>query len=277
MSRRSVGIIVVLLSLQVGERRKWMIIVPYSDYLLTWGNAANNVWRRQNRGAKIQLHQIKETLEHILSTEDLHKNSLLKIEVVRLLKLLRPIITPEEFRRIKLLAQLSLKAQENELNFLIDNPEERWEVIQEVIQLRETVYPPQQGWVTNYLDYVKLQESPIEFHFWVGVCLIGATLKRNVWFNKQDYYSVFPSQFVILVAKSSACKKSTAINIEGLRHIEEVYGGFSVSEDGADWYDQFYASNKINRSTDPNMSGYYERKPDHLIKLAMIIAVSEGI
>ena len=427
MSRRSVGIIVVLLSLQVGERRKWMIIVPYSDYLLTWGNAANNVWRRQNRGAKIQLHQIKETLEHILSTEDLHKNSLLKIEVVRLLKLLRPIITPEEFRRIKLLAQLSLKAQENELNFLIDNPEERWEVIQEVIQLRETVYPLKQGWLTNYLDYVKLQESPIEFHFWVGVCLIGATLKRNVWFNKQDYYSVFPSQFVILVAKSGACKKSTAINIgvdilreidyvnimaekatpeallegmiskkkrgdsltidcyamvyaselgfflgkqsynegmipmltdladcppkreyktrskgnvkliapgltflggttkkgmedslpiatfgqgfmsrilfihkddtprinsmirppveervsielikEGLRHIEEVYGGFSVSEDGADWYDQFYASNKINRSTDPNMSGYYERKPDHLIKLAMIIAVSEG-
>src|SRR3972149_5361005 len=156
MSRRSVGIIVVLLSLQVGERRKWMIIVPYSDYLLTWGNAANNVWRRQNRGAKIQLHQIKETLEHILSTEDLHKNSLLKIEVVRLLKLLRPIITPEEFRRIKLLAQLSLKTQENELNFLIDNPEERWEIIQEVKQLDETVYPLKQGWLTNYLDYVNI-------------------------------------------------------------------------------------------------------------------------
>src|SRR3972149_5376742 len=175
MSRRSVGIIVVLLSLQVGERRKWMIIVPYSDYLLTWGNAANNVWRRQNRGAKIQLHQIKET-------------------------------------------------QENELNFLINNPEERWEVIQEVIQLRETVYPLKQGWLTNYLDYVKLQESPIEFHFWVGVCLIGATLKRNVWFNKQDYYSVFPSQFVILVAKSGACKKSTAINIgvDILREIDYV-------------------------------------------------------
>lgn len=375
----------------------------------------------------MQLHEIKGTLEHILSTEDLHKNTALKIEVVKLLKLLRPIITPEEFRRIKLLAQLSLKSQADELDFLINNPEDRWEVIQEVKQIKEIVYPLKNGWLMNYLDYTKLQESPIEFHFWVSVCLIGATLKRNVWFNKQDYYSVFPSQFVILVAKSGACKKSTAINIgvdilreidyvnimpekatpeallegmiskrrsgnsivtdcyamvyaselgfflgkqsynegmvpmltdladcppqreyktrskgavklvapgltflggttkkgmedslpitafgqgfmsrilfihkddtprinsmirppveercsvellkEGLRQIEEVYGAFTVSEDGAEWYDQAYINNKIQRSNDPNMSGYYERKPDHLIKLAMVMAVSEG-
>lgn len=376
----------------------------------------------------MELHEIKGTLEHILSQDVLSKDPRLKVEVIRLLKVLQNVITPEEFRRIKLLSKVSLNIKEDELHFLLENPEERWSIIEEVKPtLDEIKYPTKGGWIENYLDYTKLQESPIEFHFWVALCLIGATLKRSVWFDKQEYYQVFPSLFVILVAVSGRCKKSTAIRLglkllkdvnyvnvlpekatpealldsisckkkvgqtivtetyamigaselefflgrqayneglipmlteladcppkmdyrtrskgtillkepgitflggttkeglensvpassfgqgffsrilfihkgdsprcnsmmepakedrysfellkEELRQIEKVSGQFVASPDGVEWYNEFYAKNKFERPLDKNMCGYFERKPDHLIKLAMIMAVAEG-
>jgi hypothetical protein len=41
------------------------------------------------------------------------------------------------------------------------------------------------------------------------------------------------------------------------------------------WYQMWYTASKKNVPEDEKMAGYHERKPDHLLRLAMVIAVSE--
>lgn len=44
-------------------------------------------------------------------------------------------------------------------------------------------------------------------------------------------------------------------------------------EDAAEWYNLWYVGNKGNVPEDEKMAGYHERKPDHLLRLAMLLAV----
>ena len=68
------------------------------------------------------------------------------------------------------------------------------------------------SWIDTYIDYTRNQESPTSFHEWVALCLLASTLGRNVWISRIKY-TIFPNIFVILVAGSAKCKKSTAIKI----------------------------------------------------------------
>jgi len=55
-------------------------------------------------------------------------------------------------------------------------------------------------------------ESPEIFHFWVGISLIATALGRNVYLDR-GYFTLYPNMFVILLAESEECAKSTAIKI----------------------------------------------------------------
>ena len=68
------------------------------------------------------------------------------------------------------------------------------------------------SWVDTYIDYTRNQESPTSFHEWTALCLLSATVGRNIWIVRIKY-TIFPNIFVILVAGSAKCKKSTAIKI----------------------------------------------------------------
>lgn len=68
------------------------------------------------------------------------------------------------------------------------------------------------SWIDSYLEYSKDQESPTAFHEWVAVSILGAVVGRNVWLRRIKY-TIYPNMFVILVAGSARCKKSSAINI----------------------------------------------------------------
>ena len=68
------------------------------------------------------------------------------------------------------------------------------------------------SWVDTYIDYTRNQESPTAFHEWASLCLLSAAVGRNVWIPRIKY-TIFPNIFVILVAGSAKCKKSTAIKI----------------------------------------------------------------
>jgi len=68
------------------------------------------------------------------------------------------------------------------------------------------------SWIDTYIDYTRNQESPTAFHEWTALCLLASTLGRNVWISRIKY-TIFPNIFVILVAGSAKCKKSTAIKI----------------------------------------------------------------
>ena len=68
------------------------------------------------------------------------------------------------------------------------------------------------SWLDTYIEYTRNQESPTSFHEWSALCLLSAAVGRNVWIPRIKY-TIFPNIFVILVAGSAKCKKSTAIKI----------------------------------------------------------------
>ena len=68
------------------------------------------------------------------------------------------------------------------------------------------------GWLQTYRKYIHKQEAPDIFHLWIGLTLISATLKRNIWIDR-GAYKVYPNQYVILVAESASCRKSVAMEL----------------------------------------------------------------
>lgn len=72
---------------------------------------------------------------------------------------------------------------------------------------------------------------------------------------------------------------SEQVNIKGLleldlQRISRLSGKFSVSRKAYDFFKEWYENFQPDFST--RMAGYYERKHDHLLKLAMVLAISEG-
>lgn len=70
----------------------------------------------------------------------------------------------------------------------------------------------QKSWLDAYIEYTANQESPTVFHEWVALCILSAAVGRSIWIPRIKY-TIFPNIFVILVAGSAKCKKSTAIKI----------------------------------------------------------------
>lgn len=68
------------------------------------------------------------------------------------------------------------------------------------------------SWLRHYLDFTKGMESPEIFHFWVGISLIATSLGRNVYLDR-GYFTLYPNMFIVLLAESEECAKSTAIKI----------------------------------------------------------------
>ena len=68
------------------------------------------------------------------------------------------------------------------------------------------------SWLDTYLQYTHNQESPTAFHEWVGLSILSAAVGRNIWVARPKY-TLYLNLFVILVAGSAKCKKSTSIRI----------------------------------------------------------------
>jgi hypothetical protein len=68
----------------------------------------------------------------------------------------------------------------------------------------------------SYLDdYSKLNEGteiPGLFAVWSGISSISCVLGRHIWID-MGTYTIFPNLYVILVASSGRCRKSTAISV----------------------------------------------------------------
>lgn len=69
------------------------------------------------------------------------------------------------------------------------------------------------GWLEQYLEYTKHQESPDQFHLWSAIAVLGHVMGRRCWFERY-YYKVFPAQImVVLVSGSAVARKTTALEI----------------------------------------------------------------
>jgi hypothetical protein len=64
--------------------------------------------------------------------------------------------------------------------------------------------------------------------------------------------------------------------IEDLAKIADMSGEFKLTDDARAIYTEWYKARTVqpNTSGDPRLSGYFERKPMHLLKLGMIVSAS---
>lgn len=73
------------------------------------------------------------------------------------------------------------------------------------------------GWLDDYLRYTEEQESPTEFHFWIGMSLIAAVLGRRVWLDRRSHgvsrYRIYPGQLMVVLVGPSGTQKTTAAEI----------------------------------------------------------------
>src|SRR5262245_25482454 len=65
--------------------------------------------------------------------------------------------------------------------------------------------------------------------------------------------------------------------VEELQRLKAQQGQIELSAQALSWYSLWYAASRKGIPEDEKMAGYLERKPDHLLRLAMILALSEGV
>lgn len=75
-------------------------------------------------------------------------------------------------------------------------------------------------WLESYLVYTEKQESPEKLHFWVGLSVLSAAVKRQVWMDR-GYYLLYPNTYVLIVAETARIRKSAAMDI-GIKLIREA-------------------------------------------------------
>lgn len=68
------------------------------------------------------------------------------------------------------------------------------------------------NFVDYFLEYTKDVESPTSFLKWSALSILSAVLRDN-FFLDHEKLQVYPNIFVILMAKSGACRKSTPLKI----------------------------------------------------------------
>lgn len=74
----------------------------------------------------------------------------------------------------------------------------------------EELYPTT-GWLGQYLEWCQGSESPLGYHFWLGVGLLGAAAKRRIWINRNAFDN-YLNQLIVLVHTSGG-KKSHALTV----------------------------------------------------------------
>ncbi len=78
------------------------------------------------------------------------------------------------------------------------------------------------GFLADYLAYTQETEVPEYFGTWTGLSIVSTSMERKVWVPSRP--DIFPNLYIVLVADSGICRKSTAIHqgIALLRRLEDV-------------------------------------------------------
>lgn len=71
---------------------------------------------------------------------------------------------------------------------------------------------PKEGWFKWYDDYTRLTESPLSYHVFCSLVVLGAALGRRVWLD-MGFFKVYPNCAVILVGPPARVKKTSATDI----------------------------------------------------------------
>jgi len=101
---------------------------------------------------------------------------------------------------------------------------------------------------------------------------VGIGLTSRIIFVYEDTPRIKPP----FPKLSPAQKELEKLLIEDLVKISMISGEYTFSDEAKDWYEKWYVTRDEDKTlSDPRLSGYSERKPQHLIKLAMIMQASQ--
>ena len=91
-----------------------------------------------------------------------------------------------------------------------------------------------QNWLRTYAEHTEISEAPRPFHFWTGISVIAAALRRRVWID-QKLFQWTPNFYIILVGPPGIATKSTSMRV-GFRILRQVpdieFGPQSMSWQG---------------------------------------------
>lgn len=101
---------------------------------------------------------------------------------------------------------------------------------------------------------------------------VGIGLTSRIVFVYQDTPRVRPP-FPTLSPDQQALR---TLLVEDLIAMSQISGEYTLTSEAKSMYEEWYTSRvqEPNTTGDPRLNGYYERKPMHLLKLAMIISAS---
>lgn len=68
------------------------------------------------------------------------------------------------------------------------------------------------GILENIVKYTEETEIPAIFAMWSGIAAVAMCLGRNCFID-QGYFTIYPNLYIVLVAGSARCKKSSAITL----------------------------------------------------------------
>jgi hypothetical protein len=97
----------------------------------------------------------------------------------------------------------------------------------------------------------------------------GGFMSRLLFVIQHDTPRIFPRP-------PAMNKELESRLVQGLRTLSGLRGEFHMTAEGEQWYDNWYLNRGESGNTDKQFAGYSERKPDHLIRLAMILSASGG-
>jgi hypothetical protein len=102
---------------------------------------------------------------------------------------------------------------------------------------------------------------------------VGIGLTSRIVFGYEDTPRVKPPFPELSEAQISLAD----MLIRDLTAISVIEGQFFLAPDAKEYYTEWYTERikEPNVSGDPRLAGYYERKPMHLLKLAMIVSASK--
>jgi hypothetical protein len=100
---------------------------------------------------------------------------------------------------------------------------------------KEKVYP-RGGWIGAYLDFTLLSEQPLGWHFWVGLAVLGAACRRNLYMDLGFGDVLYPNTYVLLVGdsglgKNQVINRGTRVLRRACQSDDVVTGCLSRGED----------------------------------------------
>lgn len=163
----------------------------------------------------MDIGEVLGTLERLLSNQNWTEASTsAKMQVVEVLNHCKPALGPPAleswYKKIGVCFDITPK----QVELLSADPEGMVRMLQNLpdAKAKKPEPYPKTGWIGDYILYTQNNEAPTSFHFWVAVSVIGGALRRSVAFDKA-HYMVYPNHFILLIAPSGRCRKSTAISI----------------------------------------------------------------